>query len=97
MTDRTANSIQKIAYHVIFTGRVQGVGFRFTAQRFALELGLTGWVRNLPDEGVELCAEGDAVFCQRLVERLKEHFTIYDVKASEGPVSGHLSSFEIRY
>lgn len=40
-------------------GRVQGVGFRFFAQRTASRLGLLGWVRNLPDGGVELEAQGD--------------------------------------
>lgn len=40
-------------------GRVQGVGFRFFTQRTAARLGLTGWVRNLPDGQVESEAEGD--------------------------------------
>ena len=39
-------------------GRVQGVGFRYFAQRAALELGLTGYVRNLDDGGVEAYAAG---------------------------------------
>jgi len=39
-------------------GRVQGVGFRYFAQRAALELGLTGYVRNLDDGGVEAYASG---------------------------------------
>jgi acylphosphatase len=49
--------------HVVIAGRVQGVGFRFSTQHRALELGLTGWVRNLPDGRVEAEFEGqpDAV------------------------------------
>jgi acylphosphatase len=86
------------SFHMIFTGRVQGVGFRFTAQRFANELGLAGWVRNMPDEAsVELCAQGDALAIGKFIERLKQHFSIHDVRSSEVPVSGALTSFEIRY
>jgi acylphosphatase len=40
-------------------GRVQGVFFRASAQREAKRLGLTGWVKNRPDGGVELLAEGE--------------------------------------
>lgn len=43
---------------VIVTGRVQGVFYRATAMQTAQRLGLTGWVRNLPDGGVEAVAEG---------------------------------------
>jgi acylphosphatase len=44
---------------VVVTGRVQGVGFRRSAWSRAAELGLSGWVRNLPDRGVELCFQGE--------------------------------------
>jgi acylphosphatase len=44
--------------HAIVKGRVQGVGFRFWAQRHAGELGLDGWVKNLPDRAVEVTAFG---------------------------------------
>ncbi len=44
--------------HVFYSGRVQGVGFRYTAQDVAMSLGLTGWVKNLEDGRVEIVAEG---------------------------------------
>jgi acylphosphatase len=44
----------------LVSGRVQGVGFRYFAQRRAEELGLTGWARNLDDGRVEVYAAGPA-------------------------------------
>jgi acylphosphatase len=45
--------------HLVVRGRVQGVFFRASAQREAKRLGLTGWVMNRPDGGVEIVAEGE--------------------------------------
>lgn len=44
--------------HLYVFGRVQGVGFRYACCREARSQGLTGWVRNLPDDSVEIVAEG---------------------------------------
>lgn len=44
--------------HLHVYGRVQGVGFRYACLREACSLGLTGWVRNLADDSVEIVAEG---------------------------------------
>ena len=46
------------AITAIVTGRVHGVGFRYTARQMALNLGLVGWVRNRPDGTVEAWAQG---------------------------------------
>ena len=45
--------------HVVISGRVQGVGFRYAVCARAEELGLTGWVRNVPDGRVEARFEGE--------------------------------------
>jgi len=57
--------------HVFYLGRVQGVGFRFTAERVALFLGITGWVKNLPDGRVEVVAEGDEAKLVLFLEKMK--------------------------
>lgn len=45
-------------FHLKITGKVQGVWYRASTQRKAQELGLSGWVRNLPDGSVEAAIEG---------------------------------------
>ncbi|MCL2648830.1 MAG: acylphosphatase [Phycisphaerales bacterium] len=59
---------------ILFSGRVQGVGFRMTAVELAGGLQLAGTVRNLVDNTVELIAEGEAEEIDHLVNRLREHF-----------------------
>jgi acylphosphatase len=48
----------RVRAHLWLSGRVQGVGFRVYARREAAALGLTGFVRNLPDRRVEIVVEG---------------------------------------
>jgi len=66
------------------TGRVQGVGYRYTAVHLANELGLVGWVRNNPDGSVETRAQGDAHVLDQFVTFL-EH----------GPRSAHVRSVDV--
>jgi acylphosphatase len=49
-----------VCKHVCYQGRVQGVGFRYTAQRLAERFPVGGYVRNLADGSVEVVAEGPA-------------------------------------
>jgi acylphosphatase len=53
-----------IRRRVLITGRVQGVGFRWSCMRMAEAEGLGGWCRNLPDGRVEACFEGDPAAVQ---------------------------------
>ena len=50
---------QLIAQKAFVSGRVQGVGFRYTTAERAQDLGLSGWVRNLHDGRVEVFVQGD--------------------------------------
>ena len=54
--------------HAYVEGKVQGVYFRATTRERAKELGLVGWVRNLPDGRVELVAVGDRAALDALAE-----------------------------
>jgi len=63
--------VKTAALRVLVSGRVQGVGFRYSASRHARMLGLTGWVRNLDDGRVELLAEGSEDALERLAEWLR--------------------------
>ena len=57
--------------HFFFSGRVQGVGFRYQSAYFARRLGLTGWVRNLSDGRVEMEVQGKESVIAQLVLELK--------------------------
>lgn len=60
--------IRIVRKHFIFTGRVQGVGFRYRAKYVASGLGLTGWVKNEWDGSVEMEVQGtDASINKMLV------------------------------
>ncbi len=59
---------------VCFYGRVQGVYFRDYTRRFAVPLGITGWVMNLPDGSVKAIFEGEKENIQELIRKLRfEH------------------------
>ena len=71
-----------VRWRIFFTGRVQGVGFRFTAQILAQGLGVTGWVRNVHDGSVEMEAQGTVTEIRQLINQLKMRppIRIEDVK-----------------
>ncbi|MFQ5915487.1 MAG: acylphosphatase [Nitrospinota bacterium] len=83
---------------ILVHGRVQGVGFRFSAIRQARRRGLSGWVRNRPDGTVEALAEGDDLegflaWCQKgpLGARVDRTEVVWEEDGE--PLSG----FEIRF
>jgi acylphosphatase len=62
----------KARAHIFVSGRVQGVFFRDHTRTWAGSLGITGWVRNLPDGRVEVLAEGDKPSLDSLIDKLSE-------------------------
>ena len=87
-----------IAKRVIFEGRVQGVGFRYTVKSAAAGFDVTGTVRNLPGGAVELVAEGAQAeleaFRQAIRESGLDHF-IRDEDISWAEPGGAFRGFEI--
>ncbi len=75
----------KIRKHIYFSGAVQGVGFRYRARYAAESLGLTGWVKNLPDGRVEMEVQGDRASMERLMSELENgrFIRIADVEERE--------------
>ena len=69
--------VMKKQVHVYYSGRVQGVGFRFTAESIANDLGVTGWVKNLSDGRVELVAEAKEDVLKELLEKISAFFSRY--------------------
>ena len=63
-------AVQRI--HVVVSGRVQGVGYRYFCQITAQELGLIGWARNRIDGSVELEAQGVAAALNTLQQHLSD-------------------------
>jgi acylphosphatase len=85
--------------HVYYSGRVQGVGFRFTAQRIAEELNLSGWVMNLGDGRVEIVAEGNEVTLNDFLAQVDNAFSRYinGKQVNFEPATGEFRDFNIRF
>ena len=78
----------KVRKHIFFSGRVQGVGFRYTATHLARPLDLTGWVENLWDGRVEMEVQGRSEAIERLLSQLRNQrfILIEDVEIREMPI-----------
>lgn len=76
---------KKIRVHLLISGIVQGVNFRYYTRETAKRLNLTGWVRNLPDGRVEAVAEGDESAIEKFIEWCKH-----------GPSSARVDNVEIK-
>jgi acylphosphatase len=90
----------KTSAHIVVSGMVQGVGFRYFVRQHATQLGLTGWVRNLPNGDVELEAEGVRESIERLLIYLRRgpgSATVSNLAVSWREPRGGFERFEITY
>lgn len=86
-----------IRRRVVFSGQVQGVGFRATTAGLAHGFAVTGFVRNLPDGRVELVAEGTADQMDEFVNAVHREMDGYiaAAQASDATATGEFSGFRI--
>jgi acylphosphatase len=90
--------VPAVRYHLLISGRVQGVFFRDSLRRFAEDRRVAGWVRNLPDGRVEAVLEGSADDAGNVVEWAHHgprHAVVDQVTVQAGPPEG-LTGFVVR-
>jgi acylphosphatase len=85
--------------HIYYSGYVQGIGFRYIAQKLASPLSLTGWVKNLPDSRVEILCEGKEAdietFMQKITDIFKDNIRNTAVEWSEA--KGEFDGFDVQF
>jgi acylphosphatase len=85
---------------VVFSGRVQGVGFRATTEHLARRRPVTGYVKNLADGTVELVACGEPEEVERFIQAVRSHFqeNLTGAAEQDHPAGiGRFQSFGVRY
>jgi acylphosphatase len=86
--------------HIWVSGKVQGVWYRASTLQEAQKLGLTGWVRNLPDGRVEIVAEGPKEALEKLISWCHHgppHAVVTKVEPVWESYLGEFSSFTLTY
>jgi acylphosphatase len=98
MNETSPSAGRRCRRRIIFAGRVQGVGFRYTAAATARTHCINGYVRNCPDGSVELVAEGPTADVERMLQALAHSFAgnIERQTVEEHPPADSLDGFEIR-
>ncbi len=90
----------KVRARVLATGRVQGVCFRAYTEEEANRCGVTGWVRNLPDGGVEAVFEGEEKDVAQMVAWCRKgprHAVVTDVDVQYEEYRGDMSHFSVTF
>ena len=82
-----------------FSGRVQGVGFRYTAQALARDFAVSGYVKNLPDGRVLLEVEGEPDEIDRFVDRVRAQMSGYvrNIESVDGAPTGEYKDFRVEH
>ena len=91
---------EKVRAHIVVSGRVQGVFFRFATREKAKELGVSGWVKNSAEGQVEAVFEGEKAKVEQMVKWAKSGppgAIVNNLNLSWEEYRGEFSNFEIRY
>lgn len=85
--------------HIFFSGRVQGVGFRYQSAWMARRLGLAGWVRNRSDGRVEMEVQGEPSVIEDMLAELKgdSYIQIHRIESTEIPLVEGEKKFSTRF
>jgi acylphosphatase len=85
--------------HLIYSGRVQGVGFRYTILDIARQQKIGGWVKNLDAGRVEVVAEASEVALNNFLQCINQQFSGYikNLDIAWLPANGELNIFEIKF
>ena len=85
--------------HAYYSGSVQGVGFRYSAERTAELFKITGWVKNLRDGRVELVCEGKDASLKEFLQKIEAMFSSYirDREVGWEDATGEFDYFDIRF
>ena len=100
MNVANTEKIVKVRAHVIVAGLVQGVFFRSETRRVANAQGVTGWIRNLPDDRVEAVLEGEEEYVKKVLDFCRKGppaARVNNVDVSWERYSGSYDDFQIRY
>jgi acylphosphatase len=89
--------MDQTARHVIFHGRVQGVGFRYTARQIAGHYEVTGFVRNLPDGTVEMFVQGSPAEIDNCIADIQSEFAghVRDTRIEPAAFSPRYTDFRV--
>jgi acylphosphatase len=91
--------MEQTANHIIFSGRVQGIGFRFTVNTIARRYDVCGYVKNLPNGTVEMFVQGPPHEVDRCLADIQDSFAGYirDTKIEQASCSSRYTEFGIAF
>jgi acylphosphatase len=85
--------------HIFYSGRVQGIGFRYTVLEIATQEKVSGWVKNLKDSRVEVVVRGEQYSLDNFIKKVGFKFSNYikDTVIEEFPADLEFQDFKIKF